>query len=813
MPQIIPVIAGAALKAAGFGKILTAIITLAVTAVTSLIFKPKMNAGDLGTSINMSRDAAAPREYIYGRTRTGGTIPYIESTGTKNEILWLVTDYADHEIDSFEAFYIDNESVSVSAGAVTTSPYNGFANVYTKSGQDSQTVETNLDAASTNWTTDHRLRGCAYAVWKLTYDRDVWPTGLPNLSATIKGKKVYDPRLDTTVSGGSGSHRDDDSTTWEWSDNPVLCLLDYLRDSYIGPAFPMSAFDTTNLIAAANVCDEAVTVKAGGTITRYAVNGIINSDLSHKDVVDIFSDAMAGTITFTGGVFRMHPGEYDTPNTDTLDEDSIVELVSWKPAPSRRELVNEVNGLFIDTDNAHQPTNYPTISDSTAVTEDGGDVLPLTLDLPFEQDNRRAQRIAMIAKNRARQRGEGVIRCNLSAAGVQIWDNQKFTFSDMGWTDKVLKITSWTLNPDMTIDLGVKEEDSSVYSWTAASDEQDFDAPGGTASIVDFDSVNPSGLTATAATFVGSDGSKMPAIEVGWSDPGPFVIQTEVQLSSDDGTTWLNYSAVPEESGDGAVITGLVKGTTYKVRIFHVTQGLVRSDTPAVSSSISVTDSTIAGTIINQGDLAVLNQVDTAEIVDEAVSTVVATTVAGPRSLSDRYDGTPQRIGFGTSTVDDDMFTTNNILDIWGEAVVEMDITVDSDMVNEPIEVRIKMLLQSTGFDGSYIGLYAKVGIEKSGTAGISEWLLGDAGGNFLSDSDGTDPTLDNWEFVATLDEDAAGTYASQYTDSYIWTPTSTGDYTFCMAMTIGDCYPSRNGQEDLDAISIQAYSLLLRGK
>ena len=43
-------------------------------------------------------------------------------------------------------------------------------------------------------------------------------------------KKIYNPNLDGTLTGGSGSHRADTSSTWEYSDNPVYQLLDYLRN-------------------------------------------------------------------------------------------------------------------------------------------------------------------------------------------------------------------------------------------------------------------------------------------------------------------------------------------------------------------------------------------------------------------------------------------------------------------------------------------------------------------------------------------------------------------------------------------------------
>jgi hypothetical protein len=37
---------------------------------------------------------------------------------------------------------------------------------------------------------------------------------------TVRGKGArYDPRLDSTVAGGSGSHSANDQTTWAWDDN------------------------------------------------------------------------------------------------------------------------------------------------------------------------------------------------------------------------------------------------------------------------------------------------------------------------------------------------------------------------------------------------------------------------------------------------------------------------------------------------------------------------------------------------------------------------------------------------------------------
>ena len=57
--------------------------------------------------------------------------------------------------------------------------------------------------------------------------------GQLELSVRVLGRKLYDPRKDTTA-GGSGSHRLATPSTWEYSDNPSLALADWLHSSVYG---------------------------------------------------------------------------------------------------------------------------------------------------------------------------------------------------------------------------------------------------------------------------------------------------------------------------------------------------------------------------------------------------------------------------------------------------------------------------------------------------------------------------------------------------------------------------------------------------
>ena len=89
--------------------------------------------------------------------------------------------------------------------------------VYTsvKGGTENNTAIPALISAGVNWTQDHKLQGTAYVYIRLEFEADAFPNGVPDISCIIKGKKVYDPRSSATA----------------WSDNPALCIRDYLTSS------------------------------------------------------------------------------------------------------------------------------------------------------------------------------------------------------------------------------------------------------------------------------------------------------------------------------------------------------------------------------------------------------------------------------------------------------------------------------------------------------------------------------------------------------------------------------------------------------
>jgi hypothetical protein len=95
------------------------------------------------------------------------------------------------------------------------------------------------------------LSGYAFSVVELpTASFD----GQLNITARLRGRRVYSRRLDSTA-GGSGPHRLADPATWAWSDNPSDCLADWISNPVYGAGEPV---DWASVPAAANANDALV---------------------------------------------------------------------------------------------------------------------------------------------------------------------------------------------------------------------------------------------------------------------------------------------------------------------------------------------------------------------------------------------------------------------------------------------------------------------------------------------------------------------------------------------------------------------------
>jgi len=569
MPAVAAAVAFQVTLAGGVGAIISGALTslassLILSGLQRLIApkppKPRGGSSAIQNS-GITQQVKQPimvRKPVYGEMRRSGGLLFL-AVSNNNKYLHMIVEVAPHEVDEIGEIWLNDYSIAPDHldgdGNVTTGRYSGLVRIRKYLGTSTQTSDSFLMAEVSDWTTNHRLRGIAYLYVRMQWDQDKFPTGIPNVSAWIKGKKLYDPRTTSTV----------------YSNNPALMAYDYLNDDAFGLGEETAFIDETYTIAAANECDEFVTTTSYATtvssvadstdiitllgdrlyfqrgdrvqvtttgslpagisaVTNYYVipyqrkdtvriklassyanalagtainitstgsgthtitknaeprySGAIVID-SEQDIGENLKDiisGMIGTMTYSGGVYKMLAGSYQTPSV-YFNEGNIVSPVSLQTKLSKRERFNTVRGVYVSPINDGEPSDYPQISNSTYVTEDG-EVIVKQLDMPVIQRPHTAQRIAKIALELSRQELTWSADFDLSALQVIAGDNAYFTFEKFGWTDKAFQIQDW--NFDIREDNGVarpvikmtmREIASANYDWNNGEETSVDPAP------------------------------------------------------------------------------------------------------------------------------------------------------------------------------------------------------------------------------------------------------------------------------------------------------------------------------------------------
>ena len=531
----------------------------------ALMPKPDLGAQMAGQSV-MTREAAHSRKIIYGRARIGGNVVYLESTGDDNKYLWLVIAVAGHEIDAYEQVWFNDKKIW--DGGSYVSDWGSYVSISFKDGSQT-TADSGLVAASTKWTSNHKLLDTAYMVVKLTYDQEQFAQGLPNISTVVRGKKVWHPSHSSPV----------------WSQNPALCVRDYLTDTKYG--LGESSSNIASINTALGVCDEAVDLAAGGTQPRYTLDGVIDTGNSIKANIENMVGSMIGRLVYSGGKFEIHAGEYVAP-TVTIDESMMIGEISVQTKQSRRSAYNGVKGVFLSEEDNYILADYPAQISSTYAAQDG-DPIYLDMPLPYTVNNVRAQRIAQLALRRSRQQESITIPCNLNALKFKVGDNISVTNTRLGYSAKVFEVVGYSMgfsSDQMVVNVEAIETASSIWSWD--EDEEVF-LGAGEVDIYDGTSTTaPASIAVTADTFISSDGTSSASFDVSWPNSVDAFVDhyvVEWKVSTDSSYFSQSTKTAPLQ------IVGLDPSKTYDVRVKAV-NGLSVSSSYVSAQAVPAADTT-----------------------------------------------------------------------------------------------------------------------------------------------------------------------------------------------------------------------------
>jgi len=416
-------------------------------ALNALTPKPTVNStAGRGYSIN-ALGPALPHAIVYGEANVGGATFYQARTGTSNRYLHQCIAFAGHEVDSFVTLYLDDVEVTLDGSGNVTAPsqYVGYVRLKTHLGSPTQAADADLVSEVTEWTTAHQVKGVAYVYARYDYNATAFPNGRPTLTAVIKGAKVYDPRTSTTA----------------WSDNPALCIRDYLTQDF-GLGEASTEINDDLFATAADVCDETV-----ASAKRYTCNGTFTLDAVPSDIISGLLSSMGGVFWYAQGQWSCKAAKYTAP-TITLDEDDLRGEIGIATRNSRRDNFNTLHGLYVGAETDWQESDYPEVTDAAYVTEDGGVEVSSELPLLFTSTSVMAERIATIALKRNRQQLTVTAPFGLKAMQIGIGDTVMVTNSRAGFASKVFEVNDWrfalTGEMDLQANVLLREIDSSVFT-------------------------------------------------------------------------------------------------------------------------------------------------------------------------------------------------------------------------------------------------------------------------------------------------------------------------------------------------------------
>lgn len=632
----------------------SAILAMAASTVLSGIsaqlFGPKMPKAQ-ASRLNPSLDPQAHRKFVFGETAMNTDIRYFEPSGTDQEYFDFIIATSAHEVESIDSIWFDDREAWRNGYGVIT-PYVGYLTVTPiTAGTAANYITIN---SGDPWGSTCRLTGCSYVHLRIKRTGSTSKVesplvnGLPS-RVTIKGKgaKLYDPRRDSTVSGGSGAERADQQNTWGSGastnrDNPALQLLWFLlgwdinSKLSVGCGIPPARIDLPSFITAANICDEAIALAAGGTQPRYRTAGVGSDADNRMEIIQILLTAMNATLRDSNGKLSITVMKNDlaTPVLEFDDNDILGEF-TWNQTRGLNESMNAVHGKYTDpsNDSLFQPVEYPVISIASV---DGIERMQ-TLDLPWVQEGRRAQRIAKQVLQRAQYKGIFSATFSMKALGCEVGDIVYISFEPLGWADKPFRVLTQGINNTGQVPMTLIEENAAIYAWDA--DEQALVTP--TAPTI-YDPLNSPYILAISDAEAAADGKIVSFFQT--SAPTAQGVG-DIWFDTDDGnkmyrwngsswvaaqdtliTTAISNAADAQATADGKVTTFFQASAPTAESI-----GDLWVDTDAQnrlyrwngSSWQIVTDTRVTAAINNDGTIAP-SAVITSSIASNAVSKVTA---------------------------------------------------------------------------------------------------------------------------------------------------------------------------------------------
>ena len=473
---------------------------------------------------------------------------------------------------------------------------------------DGSSTQTNLTelANATDWKTTSvgsdvaymysRFRAGHYSDKKL----DRYYQSEPSMRYHVKGRLVWDPR--------DGAQSSSDPTTWQWSDNPALCLLDYLSQPY-GRNLDYSQLDIPSFEAAADSCDILVTIPAttnqtgqtmtvwdpelaeyvgvspgfnipnfrthqvGTTQKRLTCNAALDPSTSVLENVKILLQSMRGTLPYHNGQYSLKLEDVE-PTSMSFDEDDIIGGIRFSQG-DRSKRYNRTTVVFKNRNKKYKEdrVSWPSLDSTeytTMLAEDNNEELFYEIGLDAVTDYYQAEDLAEFITMSSREQLSAEMQVKSKGMLLEPGDVITVTHQTPGWSARKFRVRSVKVNTDQTATLALTEYNASIYTWRDTAQEPiqediGLDSP--------FDDKAPvTGLAATITRVDTASGVPQGQVELSFTSPlGEQVDEYVIRYKPQGTAVYIENVYPPYQDED----TGAVKivflapqhDTTYDLEV------------------------------------------------------------------------------------------------------------------------------------------------------------------------------------------------------------------------------------------------------
>jgi hypothetical protein len=585
-------IPGVGAVAAGILK--TFLLTTGLGLASSAVASQFTARGLADYASNSEADPTAPLPVVYGTARVGLRYVDAQTVGVKGTVLHLVGALCHGSangdgIEQIGNIYFDGV-LAVNAAGTVQSKWAGKVTVTKYLGSTTQTADPTMTTAFSTpsgsnpaaWPSTSRGLGVAYLVLQLIFDAEKF-TSIPQITVDVKGCKVYDPR----------------TTTWGWSDNPALCILDYLKHPVCGAGIPLGEVNLTAINAMADYYDVGIAVPgayptyAQTTEKRFTCNGALDTGRTIEDNLAVLLSSCAGNLVHDQGQFRLFTRRPQAAVAFALTEDTI--LGDWDfSLPGFGETANQVRYAYVSAADQYQATQrvWPAAGGSNPyLSSDGGFLLTRDLELPLTTSPYQAERIAIVDLQESRDALSVQLTATEAALVLQVGDVVNVTHPTPGWVAKPFWVMGFALDVgSLTCRLSLVEYNAAAYTI----DPQNPQPPSPNTTYPDAGTcLAPSGLTLTASSSDQPElasGTYTSTIAASWTasaDPYLDYYELQAKKTSDGAGAWKTY-ALPSRTDTAALIGPVQGGVSWDARIRAV-------NVLGVVSSWVTTSTTAAG--------------------------------------------------------------------------------------------------------------------------------------------------------------------------------------------------------------------------